>query len=53
MQDSPHPAPPDYDQMLLARRVTEAVREVVERYGPEHPLLDELIAQRLEELLGK
>jgi hypothetical protein len=53
MQYPPHPALSDHDQMLLARRIVDAVTDVVEQFGPEHPLLDELIAQRLEELLGK
>lgn len=35
----------------LVRRITEEVNELVERYGAEHPLLDFLIEQRLEELL--
>jgi hypothetical protein len=52
MNDDPYPAPSDYDQLELARRIVDAVTDVVEQFGPEHPLLDELIAQRLEELLA-
>ncbi len=45
------PDPTDADQFLLGRRIADVISELVQRYGAEHPLLDILIEQRLEELL--
>ena len=43
--------PDDAEKVRLGRRITDAINELVERYGENHPLLEVLIEQRLEELL--
>ena len=42
----------EHDSVDLGRRISDTVNELVERYGPEHPLPDLLIEHRLMEILN-